>query len=151
MKRAPPRDPSRLRQALRQAEEERSQHIRSLIEERGPLIRGSFVLQAVPCGKPRCKCLRGEPHPRAMLYVSAEGAHSSAYVPQADHEPVEKANRRYQRFRKARAALAKLGKQSLALVDTLQQTLTEPYPPPERALRSRRGRRRRGSGMEDSH
>ena len=86
-----------------------------------------------------------------MLYVSAEGAHSSTYVPQADHEPVEKANRRYQRFRKARAALAKLGKQSLALVDTLQQTLTEPYPPPERALRSRRGRRRRGSGMEDSH
>jgi len=150
MKTTPPPDPSRLRQALRQTEEQHSERLKSLIDERGPLIRGSFVVQAVPCGKARCKCLRGEPHPRAMLYVSDDGAHFSAYVPQADRERVERANRQYRRFRKARAEITKLTTRTLELTDALQAALTEPYPPSERVRGKRSGPRRRGSGKKGS-
>jgi len=150
MKTTPPHDPSRLRQALRQTEEQHTQRLNTLIDERGPLIRGSFVVQAVPCGKARCKCLRGEPHPRAMLYVSDEGAHFSAYVPQGDRERVERANRQYRRFREARAEITKLTKHTLELADALQAALTEPYPPPGRARGKRPGPRQRGSGKGGS-
>jgi len=85
-----------------------------------------------------------------MLYVSDDGAHFSAYVPQADRERVERANRQYRRFRKARAEITKLTTRTLELTDALQAALTEPYPPSERVRGKRSGPRRRGSGKKGS-
>jgi hypothetical protein len=127
------KDPSRLRQVLRQTEEERRTHVETILGERGPLIRGTYRLQGGRCGRRGCKCERGELHEKAMLYRRQEGILRCTYVPLSDRERVDHFTRRYRRARKARAGLAKLGKKSLELADALQGLLIETYPPPERA------------------
>lgn len=140
------RGSSRFRQALRQTEEQRTQHVQALLDERGPVVRGTFRFQGGRCGNPRCKCSRGELHEKAALYVSDQGKLRCTYVPVTDRERVQQLNHRYQHFRKARAALAKLGRKTLELADSLQEALTEPYPPPDRTTKNpekpRRKRRR---------
>jgi len=126
------KDPSRLRQQLRQTEEQRKAHVETLLAERGPLIRGTYRLQGGRCGRPGCKCERGELHEKAMLYRREEGTFRCSYVPLADRERVDDLTRRYRRARKARTALSKLGQKSLVLADALQETLTEPYPRADR-------------------
>jgi len=134
------KDPSRLRQALRQAEDQRRTHVETLLGERGPLIRGTYRLQGGRCGRPGCKCERGDLHEKAMLYRREEGTFRCSYVPLADRERVDDLTRRYRRASKARTALNKLGQKSLVLADALQETLTEPYPPVDR--RSKKPARR---------
>jgi hypothetical protein len=36
----------------------------------GPLMRGTIVLLASTCGNPRCKCARGEKHPKYYFSVN---------------------------------------------------------------------------------
>jgi hypothetical protein len=136
------KDPSRLRQELRQAEEQRRAHVEVLLGERGPLIRGTYRLQGGRCGRSGCKCERGELHQKAMLYRREEGTFRCSYVPLADRERVGDLTRRYRRASKARTALSKLGKRSLVLADALQETLTEPYPPADRLSKKRTRRSR---------
>ena len=145
-----PKDPSRLRQALRQSEDERRAHVETLLAERGPLMRGTYRIQGGRCGRPGCKCERGELHEKAMLYRRVEGTFRCSYVPLSDRERVETRTRRYRRARKARAALNKLGKKSVDLADALQEALTEPYPPADRPSKKRAARRSRGRSAEES-
>lgn len=142
------KDPSRLRQRLRQNEELRSRHVEDLLAERGPVVAGSFVRQPIRCGRPGCKCARGEPHAGAALYLHLDGRHVCRYVPQADRQRVERMNRGYKRLRSARASLVKASQQALALVDALQEALTEPYlpsPPTSREARQRKPRKKGAS------
>ena len=136
-------DPSRLRLKLRQTEEERARHLERLLSERGPLIRGSYVAQPGRCGNPSCKCARGEFHSAAALYTRVEGRSTCIYVPVADRQRVESLNQRDRGFRKARAALGKLGKKTVELATQLQEALTEPYPPSKPTKSSGSGRRRK--------
>jgi len=126
-----PKDPSKLRQALRQTEQERTGHVQTLLQERGPLIRGTYAAQPGRCGKPTCKCARGEFHTAGALYSRQQGRQVCLYVPLADRDRVEKLNRRYRVFRNARASLAKLGKRTLELADALGESLLEGYPSEE--------------------
>ena len=145
-----PKDPSRLRQALRQSEDERRAHVEALLAERGPLVRGTYRLQGGRCGRPGCKCERGELHEKAMLYRRQDGTFRCTYVPLSDRERVQARTRRYRRVRKARAALNKLGQKSVALADALQEALTEPYPLAERPRKKLGARRSRGGPAEES-
>ena len=147
MKDPTPKHPSKLRQALRHTEQQRAQHLETILGERGPLIRGTYVAQPGRCGKPTCKCARGEPHASGALYSRQQGRQICSYVPLADRNRIEKLNRCYQQFRSARASLAKLGSRSLDLADALADSLLEAFPPEGRAKSrlptGRRGRRRK--------
>lgn len=143
-------DPPRIRQSLGETERRRSRLVKNLLHERGPLIAGSYVKQPGRCGKPSCKCARGEFHSAAALYTRQEGVQTCTYVQQADRERLEKLNRRYRQARKIRAELAKLGQQSLKLADSLLQALTEPYPPANRRNKQRKRTRRRPQRKEPS-
>lgn len=137
------KDPSRLRQALVRNHDARGQQLQLLLAERGPVVPGSFVRQGGRCGKPSCRCARGERHERGVLYRSEAGVHSGTYVPQSERAQVEERNGRYQRFRKARIALAKLDQLTLGFADQLLEALSEPYPSPDPARpRKRRGKNR---------
>ena len=141
------KDASRLRQALVRAEQERERHVRDLLGERGPVVRGSFVRQPGRCGKPSCKCARGEFHSSAAFYTRIDGTQRCFYVPLEDRDRIERLSRRQQGLRAARLALAKLGKQSIELAEQLEDALVEPYPSPERTARkSPAGGRRRRKG-----
>lgn len=120
--------------------------IRSLVDERGPMVRGVFQTHGTRCGKPNCKCTQGDLHPTAVLVVSHEGKRRTVYVPIPDRLEIQRRSERYRRFRQSRAELAKLGTELLGLVDKLLETLIDPYSPQRRTQpRKRIGKRRKPS------
>ena len=53
-----------------------------LVQTKG-LIRGTLSARANTCGKPTCKCARGEKHSALYLVVSQEGKLRQLFVPQS--------------------------------------------------------------------
>lgn len=58
------------------------QRASKLLDEQ-PLIRGSLVCSQLTCGKPRCRCTRGEKHTAWYLSVRHEGKRRMICVPAA--------------------------------------------------------------------
>jgi hypothetical protein len=123
------KEASRLRHQLRQTEKQRDKYLNKILQERGPMIRGTFVIQGCKCGKKNCRCTRGELHTTVVLYSSEKGKTKTTYIRPPDRALIQQLSRTYQRFRRSRAELAKLAKQTLELIDALQALLTESYPP----------------------
>ena len=71
------------------------------------MVAGSFVTLARTCGKPTCRCARGEKHEGKYLSRSEGGRTRLAYVPAGDEVDVATKAERYRQFRQARAALMK--------------------------------------------
>lgn len=131
------RDKSRLRQELRRTEKSRWAHVQKILQERGPLRRGSLVTLRRKCGKPNCRCATGEGHPTKYLSIKEEGKTRMVYIPSAAELRVAEEAESYRRLRQERATLAKLAQRSLELIDELQRTLetSEPITPVKRARR----------------
>jgi hypothetical protein len=53
-----------------------------------PFLRGSLVLQYRSCGKPSCRCQRGQKHPALYLYTRSGGQQIRTYIPPALHDTV---------------------------------------------------------------
>ena len=126
-------DTSRLRQELLETTEQMRRQLELVLDQRGPLIRGTFGTRARVCGKPTCRCAQGELHESKFLTASEAGSTRQVHVPAGDELRVAEGVERYRRFREARAALAdnlaRLSRRQLELVDALGHSLLEPYPP----------------------
>jgi hypothetical protein len=120
---------SRLRQRLRQSQQRYEALLSGLVDERGPLIRGSFGVRARVCGAANCKCTRGERHQSKYLSATDGDRLRQVHVPVADEDEVAEGVERYRRFFEARARMAELGQLQLELVDELGNSLLKPYPP----------------------
>jgi hypothetical protein len=69
-----------------------------------PMLAGSLVGQYVTCGKPRCRCTRGQKHgPLYYLYWKEQGRSRSLYVPR---EKVSELRRQIQNYRRFQTQLA---------------------------------------------
>jgi hypothetical protein len=121
-------DISQLRQRLRKAGEQTWRHLKLLLGERGPLIRGSFGIRARVCGNPNCRCASGNLHESKYLTASDGGKARQVHVPAADEVAVAAGVHRYRRFYGARADLAETARLQLELVDALGRMLLKPYP-----------------------
>jgi hypothetical protein len=76
-----------------------------------PLLAGSLVKQYVICGKPGCRCLRGQKHgPLYYLYWKEQGRSRSLYVPRAK---VAELRRQIQNYRRLQKELARLARHQL--------------------------------------
>lgn len=64
-----------------------------------PFIRGSLSTREITCGKPGCKCARGEKHTSLYLVVSIDGKYKQIFVPKNWEERVRKWVDSYQRIR----------------------------------------------------
>jgi hypothetical protein len=128
---------SEARRCLRQSERAREAHIEDLLRA-DAMISGSFVTLARTCGKPTCRCVRGEKHEGKYLSRNVGGKTRLIYVPAGDEVEVATKAERYRRFRQARAALMKLAAETAKVADALQEALTEPYPKEARHRRERR-------------
>ena len=122
---------------LRQAEAARATHVEQLLDA-DAMIAGSFVTLARACGKPTCRCARGEKHEGKYLSRSEGGRTRLVYVPAGGEHDVATKAERYRRFRQARAALMKLAAETAQAADVLQAAVTEPYPKEARRRRKRR-------------
>jgi hypothetical protein len=76
-----------------------------------PMVSGSLVEQYVTCGKPRCRCTRGQKHgPLYYLYWKEPGRSRSLYVPR---EKVGALRRQVQNYRRFQAELSRLLRRQL--------------------------------------
>lgn len=120
---------SRTRQRLLDIAQKIQQQLDMLLEERGPLIRGTFGTRRRVCGEPTCHCAQGERHESKYLSASDHGRARQVHVPVAEEAKVAAGVERYRRFHRGRVELAQLAAQQLELVDALGRSLLEPYPP----------------------
>lgn len=137
-----PERTSRLRQRLSQASERHQEQVAQLLEEKGPLIRGSFGTRSRVCGNPGCHCARGEKHSSKYLTATDGGKVRQVHVPAGAEDQVAAGVARYRRFRRMRKRLVEIGALAVDLVDELGLSLLASYPP-EAPLPppSRRGRK----------
>jgi hypothetical protein len=120
---------SRLRQRLQQASEEHQEQIGRLLDEKGPLIRGSFGTRSRRCGNPGCHCATGAKHTSKYLSATDEGRVRQVHVPAGDEDRVVAGVARYRRFWRMRKRLIQIGALVRELVDELGRALILPYPP----------------------
>jgi hypothetical protein len=118
-----------MRQRLREIAAQCQEQLDLLLEERGPLIRGSFGQRRRVCGDPTCRCTRGELHESSYLTATDHGKVRQVHVPAAQATQVASGVADYRRFRKARTRLARLVQKQLELVDELGNSLLKAYPP----------------------
>jgi len=139
-------DTSRLRQRLAQARDEQHRQLDLLLGEHGPLFRGTLGTRSRVCGKPSCRCAKGERHESKYLSASDGGSVRQVHVPARDEVSVALGVERYRRFREGRTRLRELAVRQLELVDALGQALLAPYPtdnplpPPKRGGRRKQGK-----------
>ena len=66
-------------------------HARSQLAQRiteHPFLRGSLVDRARSCGKPTCRCQKGQLHHSLYLAVNHGGQRALLYIPRALHDTV---------------------------------------------------------------
>jgi len=87
---------------------------------RDPLLPGSVYTLRRKCGKPSCRCSRGELHESTVLSYRGQGRPQNISPRPEDVESLRKMTDHYRRCRQARAQLVRWQRQLLKLVDDLQ-------------------------------
>lgn len=94
-----------------------------------PMVQGSFYLLRRKCGKPNCRCARGQLHPAYVLTRSEAGKDRLYPVPKEQRAEVRKQAAEYRRYQRARAVLVKRHVRLLALVDQMAEQRLLTWPP----------------------
>lgn len=110
---------SRLRRSLRRCVDEIGELILVFMSRR-PVIKGSVYELKRKCGKPRCKCTRGQLHKRMVLSFSEQGKTKLRVIPGANLAEVSAMVGDYQGLRQARARLVRLHRKMLAQIDEIE-------------------------------
>jgi hypothetical protein len=61
-----------------------------------PFLRGTLAVRSRPCGKPNCRCARGELHVSLYVVQSHAGKPRQVYVPKQWEERIRQAVRNHQ-------------------------------------------------------
>ena len=77
------------------AERDRRSHLARLVHGAG-LLRGTLSVRERVCGKPNCKCARGEKHMSLYLVASHQGSVRQLYVPKEWEQRVRQWVQQYQ-------------------------------------------------------
>lgn len=80
------------------AEREQRSRLAQLIHEAG-VVRGTLLIRKRLCGKPTCRCARGERHTSLALQVSTNGMSKQVHVPKDLEEEVRCWVKQYQEVR----------------------------------------------------
>jgi len=112
-------DASAARQELRRIVKRLPQQIEAAMSVRGDLVAASLSETSKVCGKPNCKCARGDKHVVYQLSWTDDGRRRSAHVRRDELPRVRAAVERYRRLRQCRAELLKLASQAASLMDAL--------------------------------
>jgi hypothetical protein len=112
-------DISSLRSELLKTQQQLSQLLETCLT-REPLLPGSLYTLRRKCGKPNCRCNRGELHESTVLSYRGQGR-SRNISPSPEHlESLRSMTLDYRRCRQARAKLVRWHRQLLKLVDALE-------------------------------
>ena len=119
---------SQLRQSLAILANEIRQIVEPFFSDK-PVIKGSVYELKTKCGKPGCKCAKGELHPRMDLSASEKGKTKLRAIPRGFLGEVKTKVRCYQELRGARARLVEMHKKMLKVMDEMEAMRREEMPP----------------------
>jgi hypothetical protein len=122
---------SRLRQTLLQLAGEMEGLVKPLFSDR-PVMKGTVYELKRKCGKPGCKCARGELHTRMVLSASEGGKTRLQVIPHGSLGEVQEKVRRYQEFRRVRARLGEIYRKMLTVMDEMEAMRREELPSPDK-------------------
>ncbi len=128
---------SHLRQSLANLASEIRQIVEPFFSDK-PLIKGSVYELKTKCGKPGCKCEKGELHRRMVVSASEKGKTQLRVIPSGSVMEVQGKVEHYQKLRKARARLVQINKKMLQVMDEMEAMRREQVPSPTKK-RSVRG------------
>jgi len=103
-----------------------------------PVIKGTVYELKRKCGKPGCRCARGELHHRMVVSASERGKTRLQVIAHGFLVEVQGKVRRYQELRRVRARLGEVYRQMLQVMDEMEAMRREELPSP--------GKDRNGSG-----
>ena len=95
----------------------------------GPLTPGSFYLLRRKCGKPSCRCARGQLHAVWVLTRSENGRHKLYTVPPAQRAEIRQRAAAWRRYQRARARFVQQMGQLLAWADQIVEGQRIDWPP----------------------
>lgn len=118
-------DISRLRQKLNGLFDEMND-LRQSFMERNPMLNGGVYQTRTKCGNPNCKCMReGKLHTVWRYYYCENGKRKIKTLKKKDILKYQKITGRYIKFREARAKFSKLHKETLSLLNLIEDELIE--------------------------
>lgn len=124
-----PENLSALRQRLWRLHASLGRLLRTMTSQ-GPLIPGSFYRLRRRCGKPSCRCARGQLHAVWVLTRSENGKHKLYPVPPAQRAEIRQRAAAWRRYQRARARFVQQLRTLLALADQMAQGQRVDWPPP---------------------
>ena len=110
---------SQLRQTLLHLASEIKGLVEPLFSDR-PVIKGTVYELKRRCGKPGCKCARGELHARMVVSASERGKTRLQVIPHGFVVEVQAKVRRYQELRRVRARLGEIYRKMLEVIDQME-------------------------------
>ncbi len=118
---------SQLRQSLGRLSREITQIIKPFFSDK-PVIKGSVYELKTKCGKPGCKCAKGELHHRMVVSASEKGKTKLRAIPHGFLVEVQTKVRRYQELRRVRVRLIEVYKKMLQTMDEMEAMRREEMP-----------------------
>jgi hypothetical protein len=105
------------------------QRLEKTLLEHQRLLRGSLLARPKFCGKPGCKCTRGQPHPPS-LYLSrlVNGTVRQVFIRAIDHERARKEALAYKEYRQALRRWRAIDKELNRIWEDLETAQEEAYP-----------------------
>jgi hypothetical protein len=110
---------SRLRQTLLHLASEIKRLVEPFFSDRRA-IKGTVYKLKRRCGKPGCKCARGELHARMVISASEGGKTRLQVIPRGFLVEVQTKVRRYQELRRVRARLGEIHRKMLKVMDEME-------------------------------
>ena len=92
---------------------------------RKPMARGTVYELKRKCGKPNCRCAKGELHKQICLTVTRNGKTKLRSLKGDEIERMKKLTGFYRRFRKARVRFIKTSQKIVNLTKQLEKELME--------------------------
>ena len=129
-------DASAARHALRRIAEQLPKRVEAAMGVRAEVLAASLSKTHKVCGKPNCKCARGDKHVVYQLSWTENGKRRSTHIRPDELARVRAAVERYKQLRQCRAELLKLSSEAASLMDALVEALR--VTPPDKS----KGRRR---------
>jgi hypothetical protein len=100
----------------------------SLLEHRR-FLRGSLLERPKFCGKPGCKCTKGQPHPPGLcLSRLVDGTVRQVFIRAADHERARKEALAYKGYRQSLRRWRAIDKELNQVWEELESDQEEAYP-----------------------
>ena len=115
---------SRIRQRLSQIPTEMAEELRRMVRVRETL-RGYVYHSRRRCGKPSCRCTRGELHEAWVVATKVGGKQTTRSLSGRQRQRVQRLSENYRRFRQAQGAIRRLCKELTELTRELESLICE--------------------------